>query len=40
VHAPNGTGVVDLGDVIEIEPCRPISKEKHFSVGKIVKKRM
>mmetsp|Transcript_33179 Transcript_33179/g.78697 ORF Transcript_33179/g.78697 Transcript_33179/m.78697 type:complete len:130 (+) Transcript_33179:99-488(+) len=39
VHAPQGVDVVDLGDFVEINPCRPISKSKSFALGKIIKKR-
>lgn len=38
VHQPN-EGSVELGDIIEIDPCRPVSKTKHFVVGEMVKKR-
>jgi small subunit ribosomal protein S17 len=39
VHQPT-EGTVELGDIIEIEPCRPISKSKHFVVGDLIKKRL
>jgi len=38
VHAPGGTEV-ELGDIIEINPCRPISKSKRFVAGGLVSKR-
>ena len=34
-HDPDGKA--GLGDLIEIDACRPYSKTKRFSVGKIVK---
>jgi len=35
VHNPDGKA--GLGDVIEIDACRPYSKTKRFVVGNIVK---
>ncbi len=31
-------GIAKLGDIIEIEETRPLSKDKHFRVLKVVKK--
>ncbi|MBI4036950.1 30S ribosomal protein S17 [Candidatus Daviesbacteria bacterium] len=31
---------VKAGDVVEIKPCRPISKNKHFAVVKVVGKKI
>lgn len=36
-HDPIG---VKIGDLVEIEKCRPISKRKHFMVKKVFGKRM
>lgn len=39
VHAPTGEADIGLGDIIEITPCRPISKTKRFTAGTVVLKR-
>ncbi len=31
-------GIAKLGDIVEIEETRPLSKDKHFRVLKVVKK--
>lgn len=36
-HDPIG---VKIGDLVEIEKCKPVSKRKHFMVKKILGKRM
>lgn len=37
-HAHNETGEAQMGDLVEIEECRPISKTKNWKVVKLLKK--
>ena len=37
-HAHNGDNVAKMGNLVEIQECRPISKTKAWSVSKLLEK--
>jgi len=39
-HAHDAEGLAGVGDVVDLRPCRPLSKTKRFTLDKIVTKRI